>query len=379
MIKTILFLLAFSSLPCFGGLYSSILLFNGWDLEDCPNRIEQAVKQLEVKNIQIMPTLHFKAIDNNQMQYYCLMYHECIPMNEKEKTRFHSHLNKCLETAKKHRLEVLYTPHLDATYEKYIWRNNLVFDPLKKYQGYHYKELLFDPLKIFDKHDPLHISLQGEMGATLFAYPNSHRKILRELKNQFPRAKLGVSLNYNSLNGNYSGFKKNLASIQALINHSDFIGISAYAPVPVDLKPKHLKYSFFEFFKELKKTGLSLSSKKPIYYVEIGLGGGNYLNDGRTKAKTLQEAFSNPYAGIRYLSQPSDNPWLDEKMIAARRNFHQQLIKFIRRENSALSFNRNNPVTKAYLWNANSWDPQGLYPNNEDFKDLVIIDMIQNQ
>lgn len=357
----------------YGSLHPSVLMFNGWDIDSCQSQVEKAIHKLNPKGIQIMPTLHFIAKGKNKMNNFCLQKESCFPLTPARVESFQKKLISCLNFALKNNLEVLYTPHLDSSGKNYVWRNSLIFDPLLKNEGYSYYDLFIGPLLKCENQKNIILSMQGEMGATIFSYPEKYRQIVEKLKQDSPSMKVGISFNYNKITGGYGPSTKNLNDMKDLISSVDFVGLSAYAPIKVRLKRKHFRRSLKQLVSSLSTYNLSLPVKKPVYYIEVGLGGGSYKNNGKSKAKNPRQAAKNPYAGIWDLSNPNNHPWKSNKMKNYRFLYHKKLMEFINQQNNHAKSIKN-PVIKAYLWNANSWDPFGLYQNNEVYQDQQIID-----
>lgn len=65
-------------------------------------------------------------------------------------------------------LDIAITPHLDDGLEYGGWRNALVFDPLAKYSGFSYYEVMLKPIAqalnaVIDPTTQVWFAMQGEM------------------------------------------------------------------------------------------------------------------------------------------------------------------------------------------------------------------------
>ena len=70
----------------------------------------------------------------------------CPKVNKLAIDRFRFGLQWCLAKAVELDLDISITPHLDDGLEMGGWRNALVFDPLAKYAGYSYYDVVLRPI-----------------------------------------------------------------------------------------------------------------------------------------------------------------------------------------------------------------------------------------
>lgn len=349
------------------------MLFNEWDFKSCPVQARKAVK-LKLKKVNLVPTLHFIAKTSRKMEGYCFQStsRRCEIANQIVLNKLNQYWQKCLPILMDNNIKIMITPHLDDGEGRGIWRNSLLFDPLQKYShGLTYYQLMFEPIfkaikKINKNHLEVEIAMQGEMGATLFYAPTSYLKIIRKIKANLPNAKVGISVNYNNIAGDFIGFAP--SDLQDLIDLSDFIGLSAYAPVQLKnnkTTKSHFKNSILSFIAEWKILGINLPKRKPYVFSEVGLGGGNWLNDGKTPGTSIEEVAGAPYAG---LYGHDINPWENQELFSYRRDFYQKLNRFLNNQ----IWQREYKVIDAYIWNANTWDIMGFYPKTEPYQDKFI-------
>ena len=233
------------------------------------------------------------------------------------------------------------------------WRNYYDFDPLKKYYGYSLYDIAFKPFNDLDKEelDKVYLSLTGEMGASVKLYPKSYSEVLKRLPKKL---NVGISLNFNQAFGSFFDFKLKLP----VLNEFDFIGFSSYGMIPAKCRAKDFQENVEEFIKEIKDYGLT--RKKPrIHITETGIGGGAPL------ASLISRM---PYKGIYGPYDIKNDPWQDPAYKKIRRRYHQCLLDFL---------DKTDLISAAFLWNANSWDAQGLYIYSKGYKDDEIVKAIQ--
>ncbi len=364
-----LFLFLFIPVVGFSAQLSpSLLMFHEWDFNACPERIEK-VLDLNPSHIQILISGHHEADKQKSVINY--RYYadngNFEKLNQAIISRFQRKIKTCFEKVPND-IKIAITLHLNDSQKTSYWRNFIKFDPLKKMNGFSYYDFLIKPvvqsLKELKKEN-VNISLQGEMGATVFSYPKSYAKIITRLKKDHPQWDFGISLNFNKINGGVESFDKQ--EVQKLLEMIDFFGFSAYQPFDHQFIFSHFKRTSKNFLNMLKKLEVKLPSSTPLHFREVGIGGGNELNDGSSHAITPKEAATHPYAGAK-------NPWKSQKMRDFRIRFHKELIRYLKRQ-----MNFPNPVTEAYLWNTGSWDPLNLYPFTEPFEEQEVINALMNQ
>ncbi len=278
----------------------------------------------------------------------------------------------------KHGMAIYVLPHIDAGGKVKQWRNWVNFDPLQPYAGHTYANLLLGTIADAlaeaaapDTH--IEMALSGEMGTSLFRYPESYRTVVRQLRArpQLKHLKLGISLNHGGIAGrrNPTGAKDLALSddkrqqMQALIDGCDFVGMSFYAPVTVSPTPDDFIRGIDRFMAEFKQHGLSVPIGKPMHFSEVGIGGGR-LRDGE-EPKVI-EAVASPWEGT---ANPRTNPWRTQSMRALRRQYHDALLQFLAQQPAGWR------VSAVFVWSMGSWDPIGL--QQPEFADPEIIAAIE--
>ena len=76
------------------------------------------------------------------------------------------------------------------------------------------------------KKTKVELALTGEMGKTIFAYPDSYMKIIDDLrtKSKIKHLKLGPSINFNEVAGRHFVTQETRELVQKLFKKSDFLG-----------------------------------------------------------------------------------------------------------------------------------------------------------
>jgi hypothetical protein len=101
----------------------------------------------------------------------------------------------------------------------------------------------------------------------------------------------------------------------------------------------------------------------------VGLGGGTGTNE-RTPSKNPELSGQIPYSGIRGVYQSELDPWKDEGMRTYRQSYYEALGSFLAHQTSPWK------VTRAFLWNSDSWDVEGIYL--DVYRDPVIVSFLKD-
>eukprot|EP00878_Enallax_costatus_P042632 GHUV01050055.1.p1 GENE.GHUV01050055.1~~GHUV01050055.1.p1 ORF type:complete len:299 (+),score=46.39 GHUV01050055.1:42-938(+) len=174
---------------------------------------------------------------------------DCLPFTQDVIANWTSSFTKCLQHAvAKGFTGIAVTPHLDGWGQFTPWRNSLRVNPLAKYSGFSYTDIMLVPLAhalnaVMTEDMTVWFALQGEMSLMAMMYPREHQRLLPYLKSlvikdnptQASQVRMGLSINFNKLcDGEYCSAASssnpllNPAAIQALFQAINFIGISAY-------------------------------------------------------------------------------------------------------------------------------------------------------
>jgi hypothetical protein len=349
----------------------------------------QKAIDMGAKTVNIVPTIKFVAQSKTKIEYFCHQKNTCKKMTSSVIAEVESELRQCALVAARNGVNISFVPHIDDGGGRGIWRNNLQFDPLADYGGTSYKKSILDPiqrivreLESFDIE--IEFALQGEMGATVFHFPKSYKSILSKYRKEaLKKAQYGLSINYNALGGQKHRFKKrkDRIAVQKLFNSLDFLGFSFYHPIERSID-KHFEFGKKKFLWELKKKRIKLNRSIPLHFSEIGLGGGSRKNDGKTIGKDPTEVGAAPYAGLYSDYDARTSPWKSEANTTFRFSFYKALNSFMKKESQNLPRSTleksavSNKVTKAFIWNATSWDVLGIYPRTEGYTDERVIDLL---
>jgi hypothetical protein len=286
--------------------------------------------------------------------------------------RFKEKLRKVFARMAEHGMAIYVLPHIDAGGRIKQWRNWVNFDPLEPYSGYTYADLLLgtiaDALEEAAPDSHFEMALSGEMGTSLFRYPESYRTVVRQLRAR-PRLKqlrLGISLNHGGIagRGHPTGAKEVLLSddtreqMQGVINDCDFVGMSFYAPVSAKPTPDDFVRGIDRFMNEFKQYGLYVPADKPMQFSEVGIGGGRLR---RGESPTVTKAVESPWEGT---ASPQNNPWRDESLRKLRQQYYDALLRFLAAQPARYR------VSAAFGWSMGSWDPIGF--RGPEFADAEI-------
>jgi hypothetical protein len=285
------------------------------------------------------------------------------PLDAAMRDRIQDDLRQVFARMVHHHMEIFILPHIDSGGQVRAWRNWVDFDPLETYAGFSYEQVMIDTIAdaLADAVRPetrVELALSGEMGTSLFRYPESYRKIARQLRQRpdLRQVKIGISLNHTGISGqgnpsnaeNIALTEKQRAQMQLLIDESDFIGMSFYRPVSVPPRVGDFVRGVDNFMEEFREHGLSVPFGTPIHFSEVGIGGGHDEDD---IASDPAKAAETPWGGS---GNPRNNPWRNPAMQQLRRQYHHALLKFLEEQPARW------PVSAAFFWSTGSWDPQGV-------------------
>ncbi|MCI0333354.1 MAG: cellulase family glycosylhydrolase [Planctomycetes bacterium] len=300
------------------------------------------------------------------------------PCNDEMRATLQDASRRVFARMVEHDMDIYILPHVDAGGRVRTWRNWYDFDPLEEYSGYSYDDLMInsiaDALAESVKPDTrVEMALSGEMGTSLFRYPESYRKIVRQLRARpdLDQLKFGISLNHGGISGqgNPTGVKNieltddGRRQMQSLINECDFVGMSFYRPVGAIPTPHDFVRGIDHFMSEFAAHGLSVPTSKPMHFSEVGIGGGHREDDD---AADPAKAVLTPWEGS---GDERANPWRTEPMQNLRRQYHRALLEFLATQPAKWN------VSAAFFWSTGSWDPQGM--RHPAFADPEIVRAIQ--
>jgi hypothetical protein len=351
------------------------MIFNEWGLKGAAKAVERVAKHGH-RRVNFVVTIHCCLDKDLRPQNYGLIRAkkgwQYTPFDKPLLTRFRVQLKRAFAKAARLKLDIAILPHVDAAGPRSGWRNDFDLDPLKVCGGFTYKKVMIDSIAdalaaSVRKDTEVEFALTGEMGRTVFAYPDSYRKIMAELRKRLKHLQTGVSLNFNKVSGNYKPAARDSAAVQKLLDQSDFLGFSCYGTVSLPPKLRDFTAIIDHFAAELKGKGVTIPEGLRLHFSEVGLGGGApSANSADSSAREPAQAAKAAWAGT---GDPKKNPWGTKRMRDFRRAYHRALLQFLRTQPARWK------VTAAFLWNTGSWCPYGFEVSA--FADKKVIQMIR--
>ncbi|KAI3426387.1 hypothetical protein D9Q98_008758 [Chlorella vulgaris] len=336
-----------------------------------------------------------------------------IPVTQDQVDEFSGLLGRCLERAVALGLDVAVNVHADDGRQLNGWRNTLDFDPLEPYGNFSFYDAMLAPIadalsRVLPDNSTAWMSLQGEMGATVFFHPSEWSQVADMVRQRIAQARpelagrvrLGLGINNSKLCGcvlidivDYDEYLAefeprwpqiegwfDLPAIRAAFEAVDFVGISAYVAqnstdFPVCDMEKLMKKMDIEF----AYYGLTLHELvdmgKEIVWIEWGVGGGASQN-GNTPAETGLEAAYFPFWGVFGPYDVSKDPWKNASVQEYLHHYVNQTSAYL------LQGGCDYQVGGVYLWSCGgSWDVIGLsnpvYGQAGSFRDEGAVDIIR--
>lgn len=358
-------------------------LFHKWQMASAPALVDK-VADLGHDRVQFCIALQAELEQGNQVKSIGL-YRDSkppggpnayFPIDSEIRSELTGYLTACFGRAMERRMEIAVLLHLNSTGGIQEWRNHFVFDPLALLAGVSYQDGYFltviEALEaVLPPDHPVEISVQGEMGASVFLYPESWRKLIEAAKSRgkLRNARFGISLNYQGIAGKASTAAIDTEAMKRLWSACDFIGISMYQAVSDPTQVSDFDLAVGLFAGEFHGLGCPLPTSKPFHFVEVGIGGGGLSPRGwqpSIPAENPADAARAPYLGSPDPSKA--NPWSDPSLRDLRASFYKGLCSYL------AETRERHPVKRAYLWNFGSWDPLGL--EEARFADPEIIRLI---
>jgi hypothetical protein len=265
-------------------LNASVMIFNEWGLRTAVQRVEQVAAQGH-RRVNIVVTLHCRLDEHLKVLDYGLIravegWHY-TPFDEPLRRQFRESLRAAFARAVALGLDVAVLPHLDAAGPQFGWRNRFDMDPSAVCGGYSYQQIMIDTIVdalegAVGETTGVDLALTGEMGRTVFAYPESYRRMIADLRrrDRLPRLKTGVSINFHEVSGRYEPTAAQRAALRTLIAESDFLGVSCYGFVRVPPRAEDFTNTVRAFAAEMEEQGVGLPEGLELHFSEVGLGGG---------------------------------------------------------------------------------------------------------
>ena len=361
-----------------------IALFHKWQMETAPAVVDKAAAQGH-DHVQFCIALQATLGVENRVSAIGL-YREAKPpgsgnafhaSNSAIRSELKGYLKACFKRAVDRKLAISVLLHLNSHGEVTEWRNYFDFDPLAKISGFSYEESYVNPVmealeETLPADWPLEVSLQGEMGTTVFKYPKSWGTLLKRVRDRgtLSHVKFGLSFNYQGVAGGAPAAQLDVEALKQLWDSCDFIGISMYQAVSCPPRHEDFDMALGLFAGEFYALKCSLPTNKRVHFVEVGIGGGGLSSsDWKSYIPALhpEDAARSPYLGS---ADPAKaDPWKSPELRLLRTRYHQALCDFLSEGRSRY------PVKRAFLWSFGSWDPEGL--EEDHFGDAEIMRRIR--
>lgn len=369
-VLTPLLALALPPLSAATTLDPMVALFHKWQMKDAAMVVDKAAAQGH-RHVQFCIALQAQLDPDHRVKAIGL-YRESrepgnpgnafYPSDSAVRAELKSYYDACFAKAVDNKLAISVLLHLNAHGEIQEWRNHFDFDPLQALSGTTYEESVLLPVieSLESKVPadwPVELSLQGEMGTTVFKHPDSWRTLIERLRarGKLHNARFGLSFNYQGVAGRANAAETDPAAIKKLWDACDFIGVSMYQRVSMPPRTEDFDLAVGLFAGEFHGLGCPLPVAKPLHFVEVGLGGGGLSDtDWKTRipATTAADAARAPYLGSPKTVEA--DPWSDPSLKSLRAGYHRALCDYLS------DTRQRHPVKRAFLWSFGSWDPQGL-------------------
>jgi hypothetical protein len=343
------------------------------NIDTAARRGDRRINVVVTVFVDLTPDLKIKTFGRVRGQEY-----EYVPYDDVIKGELKSTLRQVFARMLEHNMDIFVLPHIDAGGEVRQWRNWVDFDPLDNYGGYSYRSAVIDPIvealeESNTDNTNIEIALSGEMGTSLFRYPQSYREIAKTIRSRpaINDVKIGISLNHNGIagKGNPTGAKnielsnQQRQEMQLLIDECAFVGMSFYRPVSISPTVDDFVRGIEHYMGEFHEFGLTVPTTTPMQFSEVGIGGGRRV-DGKAD---MARAVAAPWEGT---ANPAHNPWQGMEMTSLRRQYHAALLEFLAKQPARWR------VSAAFFWSMGSWDPQGM--QSQEFADPAITAAIKH-
>ncbi|MBA3882092.1 MAG: hypothetical protein H0X73_05075 [Chthoniobacterales bacterium] len=346
---------------------STVSMFHKWQMQTADKAVDK-VAALGDSGVEFCITLVSELNPQYQPQNFGLLRENreggpgdtFYPSDEALRAEFKGWCAAAFARAVEHRLSIAILLHLNSHGPIKRWRNDFDFDPLTSISGTSYADALVGPVMealeaVVPADWPVEVSLQGEMGRTVFAHPHSWLTLLQQVRRRgkLRHAVFGLSLNYQEISGPLQPEEFDRAALQKLWESCDFIGVSMYQKLEVPPRAESIASNLAQFVSQFAAVSCPLPADKPLHIVEFGIGGGWQSQDGafRAPAISVEEAARTPFVGT---DRPEANPWANEPLRKLRQQTYAAFCNFLKQPAAS------HPVSSAYLWSYGSLDVHGL-------------------
>jgi hypothetical protein len=300
---------------------------DGLPWQRCADSVRRAATASRSSAIQFVPTLGF-VLSSTSISSFCMFVSgvpnqpsPCQPLTPVNLADFKRGMEHCFLTALESGARTLAVrPHLDSGDGTGAWRNGLLLDPSRAYDGqYSYVDAMINPLAdalasaqarwapqaaamMQPSLPQIDLALQGEMSATVVRYPGQWQALIEPTRkrasssstttpdNKNNNVRIGVGMNFNRLDDLSSMGQTHDSSrlswaawalgitdvfgagskhaegtvpkvdgpaLGALLRSVDFVSISAYAPLSwPGFNPDELGNSAFMVVEQLEALGV---------------------------------------------------------------------------------------------------------------------------
>lgn len=360
-------------------VHPMVPMFHLWDYEKAAQRITK-VAETGARRISFTILMLVELEPGFKVKHYGATWsrkkadggieYAFQPMTESIRKQIRLEFEKAFAQAVKHNLEINILPQIDATGEITEWRNFFDFDPTTKLGGYSYETAMLETVlealeATVPSGHPVEMTLEGEMGCSLFTHPAAWHDMLKHIRSRqkLDKLRLGISANYEGVSGKVVPTAAQQKAMTQLIESSDFIGLSCYAKTAVPPTVNDFTACVNKFCEEFQTAGSPIPATKPLRFTELGHGGGGFDKDWKliVPGPMLDRMGRASFFGTDKVEK---NPWTTPERIAFRRDFYQAALQFLTTQPAKWR------VEQAYLWSFGSWDVHGI--TNPVFADTEI-------
>ena len=387
MAKFLLFLACATGLWAGGPpapVYPMVPMFHRWDYEKSVERIARAAAS-GARRVSFTVLLLSELEPGFKVRNFGAAVEVAKPdgtkavvfraMTEESRQEMGVALRRAFAEAARRGLEINVLPQIDASGDITEWRNFFDLDPAANLGGFSYETAMLETVvEAMEAAVPaeraVEMTLEGEMGRSLFTYPDAWRAILNRLKSRkkLTQFRIGISANYEGVAGKVEPDATQQEGMRKLVAACDFIGISCYAKASLPPMMDDFTACVDTFCAEFAKAGCPIPEDKPLRFTELGHGGGGFDADWKlTVPAPLMDRMGK--AAFFGTDKPDKNPWTTPERIAFRRGFYEASLKFLATQPARWN------VETAYLWSYGSWDVHGIH--EPLFADPIVADAIR--
>ena len=363
----------------------------------------------------------YSRFNATTMGHWCYTRQDgvCNEVSDSELASFKTNVGACMKYASSKGLNLAVNARVDDGRSLGGWRNTLDFSPVEKYGKYTYEEAILHPLADMlsaaaAKGSQVEFTLQGEMGATIFFHPLQWIDVIGRIRSRIVRDRssdgragpvlIGLGANnvkacgceyvgivdaYEYLGNLTATFNPsiypNISAIKSTYLAADFIGISAYIPMPTpQFQVCQLEGLLERMDQELGLYNITLNeltaAGTELHYSEYGVGGG-ISQSGDKPAKTAEEAAYTPFFGIGGTYSCSKDPFdmchpnIPNPVRDYRRYYYQKSAEYFQQNGC-----KYKGVKRAFVWATGSWDTLAIYPGDRSdegsWTDPVVVQTI---